>query len=109
MLRRSFLTGMVSLLAAPAIVRASSLMPISSTLIFSGGSYPAVCDRIPVMLNGVIRYLKVTDEMLLKARPLYSSYGIEEWIETRKHPMQPLSKPEGAEVVFRIIDWTQAT
>lgn len=33
MLRRSFLTGLVSVLAAPAIVRAESLMPVKALLI----------------------------------------------------------------------------
>jgi hypothetical protein len=35
--RRAFLTGLVSLVAAPAIVRAASLMPVRTPAIWRGG------------------------------------------------------------------------
>ncbi len=121
MRRRSFLTGAASLLFAPAIVRASSLMPISSRNLlpkwnhlpgcYVGGPYPNVCDRIPVMLNGVIRYLLPDDEKIREAKPLWADYGgttdIDRWIEIRRFPFRVLSKEEGAPVEF--MDWTQVT
>ena len=117
-LRRSFLTGAASLLFAPAIVRASSLMPIKgvdfwleeTTHPLAGTAYPNVCDRIPVMLNGVIRYLLPDDEKIREAQPLWADYGgttdIDRWIEIRRFPFRVLSKEEGAPVEFMTLDWT---
>jgi hypothetical protein len=42
--RRSFLTGLASALAAPAIVRAASLMPVKTPLQFVG-FVPSWSDR----------------------------------------------------------------
>ena len=46
--RRSFLTGLVSLIASPAIVRASSLMPVKSMAVVD------VVYRDPILDEGLI-------------------------------------------------------
>jgi hypothetical protein len=74
-------------------------MPISSVEefgFFEPKKYPDVCNRIPVMLNGVIRYLSPDDTKIWNGEPLYKgryNYSIEEWIESRRSYVAPMSTP----------------
>lgn len=52
--RRSFLTGLASLFAAPAIVRASSLMPVGNI------------DHILYPMRGLIDYMISTDNLVIR-------------------------------------------
>ena len=56
--RRSFITGLSALIAAPAIVKASSLMPIKATPIICGeivpGEYLYFIDGVVVQPNQFI-------------------------------------------------------
>jgi hypothetical protein len=64
--RRSLITGLISLVAAPAIVRAGSLMPVRSALL------PAVAPRIPL---GQIR-----GGMLKSGEVYFVIYNGAEWL-----------------------------
>lgn len=46
--RRSFITGLISLIAAPAIIRAGSLMPVKQ-MIIPPGEYTIVIDSLTEM------------------------------------------------------------
>jgi hypothetical protein len=85
--RRGFLTGLVSALAAPAIVRASSLMPVR-TMIWAPpvppligidcGSTAAITVAFKYEYDKALRTIKLVQ---VKHTDFYKDPGI--WVETR--------------------------
>lgn len=79
--RRSFLTGLASLVAAPAIVRVSSLMPVKPVVLGVDEGYTVVCD--PTHVQDVIRHFAEMQRFdhlaTLAARKDYDFYTGESW------------------------------
>lgn len=67
--RRSFITGLISLMAAPAIVRVGSLMPIKQMLIVPSRSIDELFSFDPISLSD-FDLLKIV-EHYRKQRELY--------------------------------------
>jgi hypothetical protein len=125
--RRGFLKGLLAALLAPKIVRAGSLFRGNPTEIYPDGwiEHPMTLTRIPVMLDGVVRYLKPGDKRLLSAEPLpernlpernlperqWVPLNTEEWIKSRGEVLErgfkrPNPKPS-VDQPFRLADFIQ--
>lgn len=68
--RRSFITGLVSFVAAPAIVRASSLMPVKNFSITNIGS------GYPEMAFDIERIVVIAKSHCLTARYCFEEFGV---------------------------------
>lgn len=85
MIRRTFL-GMLVALFAPAVRANAAIKSKSERTIYPDGyiEHPGVLTRVPVMLDGVIRYLKPDDPRLYEGEPLRGYTSIRAWISTKR-------------------------
>lgn len=84
--RRSILKGLVALIAAPAIIKVGSIMPINSGLV-PGNSYLAICDitREAVRLfHNSNEFIKELDEQYKDDRAYYEGM---QWSQAEMNAM----------------------
>ncbi len=101
--RRAFLTGLIAACAAPAIVKASSLMPLR-------GTRQLIVPARAVVLSGITEYFVMHDEVVDRLDVLYGYTQLRsEWTELKlddysKRILQPMITNLSNEVAWSIVN-----